>query len=602
MSKQLQPNNNPLSFGHPILERLLGVKTLANRYEEIQRENNNYDSQGFIRRVLNDFGISYDVSAEQLQELKNVGPVIVVANHPFGGIEGLLLLEILRSVRPDTKFLANYLLGSVPELNDCFVLVDPFENQSSTRRNITPLRSALTWLKQGGVLGVFPSGTVSHLHLRKREVLDPPWSQKIAALARRANAAVLPIYIHGRNSTLFQIAGLIHPLLRTALLPREFYGRRNCKIRIEVGNIIPTSKINEFTQDEQLISYLRLRTFLLKNRTITGNKRRKKNFNFKKFFVNKIVPIEHEIDKEILAKEISKLPSKLALLESGNYRVYCAKAWQIPNTLLEIGRLREITYREAGEGTGKGRDLDTFDRYYTHLFTWNTKELELVGAYRMAKTDAVLRRVGVKGLYTRTLFDYNEDFLKHLGDSIELGRSFVRPEYQKSYSALLLLWKGIGKYIDRYPKYKNLIGPVSINDDYDSVSRQLLMNYLKANSYLPNLAKMVKAKNSPKPVQLRGLDDEISLQVIKNINEVSLLIGELESGERVFPVLLKQYLKLGGRILGFNIDPDFSDVLDALILVDLTATDKKILERYFGEDGVRNLTVYHAKKTTNLPI
>ncbi len=287
------------------------------------------------------------------------------------------------------------------------------------------------------------------------------------------------------------------------------------------------------------------------------------------------------------------LPQEGILAASGDLVVFLARARQIPYLLQEIGRLRELTFRQAHEGSGKPRDLDGFDRHYLHLFIWNQAQHEVVGAYRLGQADHILARLGKSGLYTSTLFNYKTALLERINPALELGRSFVRLEYQKNYSALLLLWKGIGGFVAKNPKYKILFGPVSINNQYHTISQQLMVNSLKLNNYLPELGKLVKPKNPLQPKILRRFDGSIAHAALPDINEVSNLIADIEPHQQGIPILLKQYLKLGGKILAFNQDHNFSNVLDALILVDLTETPLKIMERYMGREGARNFISYH---------
>jgi putative hemolysin len=282
--------------------------------------------------------------------------------------------------------------------------------------------------------------------------------------------------------------------------------------------------------------------------------------------------------------------------QNREFAVYLAPAAQIPNLLNEIGRLREVTFRATGEGTGRSLDLDRFDLYYQHLFLWNKSNRELAGAYRLACADEVINQYGLNGLYTATLFRYRAGLLEKLGPAVELGRSFIRPEYQKSYSPLLLLWKGMSQVICRNPRYKSLFGPVSINNDYHSVSRQLMAAFLKINNFFPELAALVKARNPFRFAPIKNVDPDTFSQTVTDIDGISALIADIETEQKGIPVLLRQYLKLGGKLLGFNIDPDFSDVLDGLIWVDLMETDPKILERFMGREGVRNFRKFHKQQ------
>jgi len=263
--------------------------------------------------------------------------------------------------------------------------------------------------------------------------------------------------------------------------------------------------------------------------------------------------------------------------------VYLALAAEIPTVLAEIGRQREITFRAAGEGTGKPSDLDDFDVHYLHLFVWSEKHNEVVGAYRLAATDSARAR-----LYTATLFQYSGAFLERMGPALELGRSFVRPQYQKSFSALLLLWKGIGKYVTRNPRYKVLFGAVSISNQYHSISRRLMVSFLERHALLKDWAGLVRVRNPFRS----GPADELP-QAVLDIDDLANVVSDIEPQQAGVPILLRQYLKLGGKLLGFNLDPDFSNVLDGLILVDLTKTEPKLLERYLGRNEAAEFLAFH---------
>jgi hypothetical protein len=293
-----------------------------------------------------------------------------------------------------------------------------------------------------------------------------------------------------------------------------------------------------------------------------------------------------------LEREIQSLPNTLRLIENQDFAVYCARAHQIPKVLREIGRLREETFRAVGEGTGKAFDLDRFDNIYRHLFVWNTDKKQVVGAYRLGATDEILPKHGKKGIYTYTLFKYRDLLLREMGPALEMGRTFVRIEYQKNYSPLLLLWKGIGHYVAEHPHYKTLFGAVSISNEYQSYSRQLIATFLKLNSFSTDLAKMVKPRRPFRGRKIKGSIQEKTKQWGNDLDEISSWISAMEEDGKGVPILLKQYLKLGGKILAFNVDPAFGNALDGLILVNLTLTDSKVLKRYMGAEGFARFTRY----------
>lgn len=293
--------------------------------------------------------------------------------------------------------------------------------------------------------------------------------------------------------------------------------------------------------------------------------------------------------------EIERLPAEQRLAQSGAQTVWQATAEQIPHVLREIGRLRELSFRAANEGTGKSLDLDRFDAHYLHLFIWNAKADEIVGAYRVGATDRIIERHGKQGLYSSTLFDSRMEFFSRLGPALELGRSFVRPEYQRSYSPLLLLWKGIGGFIARHPRYRMLFGPVSISRDYSDLSRRLIAGTLLEHSEAKDLALMVKPRHPAnlKPVRVPGCGYTQGQAGLLDFKEMCSVIADVEFKQRDVPVLLRHYLNLGGQILGFNIDRSFNRVMDGLIVVDLTQTNRKTLQRYMGLEGAAAFLSYH---------
>ena len=303
-------------------------------------------------------------------------------------------------------------------------------------------------------------------------------------------------------------------------------------------------------------------------------------------------PVVAAIPQTLLKAEVEALPAEQGLVASGHFRVQYARAQQIPWCLQEIGRLREITFRAAGEGTGKASDIDLFDAYYLHLFVWDTQAEMIVGAYRMGLADEILSRYGKRGLYTQSLFKYGPRLLETLNPAIELGRSFVRAEYQRNFSPLLLLWRGIGRFILRSPQYAVLFGPVSISNSYAPISRKLMVDYLRTNNSETELARHVKPRR-PFRAQRSAVWDEVEFASLKDIEGLSRVIARIEGDNKGVPILLKQYLKLGGQLLGFNADDQFSDALDGLIMIDLRASERLVLARYMGEEGAVAFLAHH---------
>jgi putative hemolysin len=534
-------------------------------------------------RILHVLDISCGVDEAEIARIPETGPLLVVANHPFGGVEGLMLASMIKRRRPDVRVMANQLLGQIRQLRDVFLLVDPFASKNSAAANLAPMREALRWLASGAALCVFPAGAVSHLDLRSGRVTDPAWNTTIGRLAQRSGASVLPVYFEGRNSALFQTLGLLHPVLRTVRLPNEFLNKRGLRARAHIGSAIDPARIASFKTHGDVTSYLRIRTELQRPephpipQVIAENPQQL---------------VAAAPDSQLLAGEIASLPDDALLVEHGKFRVYLAEAEMIPHILHEIGRLREITFRANNEGTGEEIDIDRFDAHYAHLFLWDFETQAIAAAYRLGATDRILAAHGKYGLYTRTLFNIRKRLLKQISPALEMGRSFVRQEYQKQFLPLMLLWKGIGTYVTRHPRYRYLFGPVSINNAYSGHAQQLMISFLRREA-MDARAHLVTAKTPPRGRSARMIDPKTMSTVVLELSDLSSLIADIESDQKDVPILLKQYLKLGGNLLGFNVDPDFSDVLDGLILVDLTRTEPRMLERYMGEEGVATFLAYH---------
>jgi len=426
---------------------------------------------------------------------------------------------------------------------------------------------------------------VAHLNFRDGTTVDPPWNTAIARLARISGSTALPVFFQGSNSIGFQLAGAVHPMLRTANLPRELLNKRGRQIRVRIGRPIPCPELPPMASDREATEYLRWRTYLL------DDSEKVRTFPPRLPSFRKPAHIVSAPPQNQLTAEVARLGGDRRLCESGEIAVYLGGATEIPNVLREIGRLREIAFRQAGEGTGRAIDLDRFDSHYRHLFAWNHARQEVVGAYRLGVTSEILPKYGVGGLYTNTLFRYRRNLFDRVGPAVELGRSFVRLEYQKQYAPLLLLWRGIGQFVARRPECATLFGGVSISSRYHAVSRYLLVRFLEAHR-ANELAGMVVPRRPYRPGQ-RVVRHVGGMPMPQDVDDLSKLIADLESDGKGVPILVKQYLKTGGRLVACNVDRHFADALDALIVVDLRTAPAPLLERYLGKVGALAFTAWH---------
>ncbi|MCC7157628.1 MAG: lysophospholipid acyltransferase family protein [Bryobacterales bacterium] len=570
------------------------LKTALARFaglDELERLYRRTSGEHLLRSVLEDLDIRWSIDSGDAQRIPSRGPAIVVSNHPTGMLDGLVLGAALLERRPDVKILGNQLLGAVPELQSLLIPVNLSADAGAVRQNAAQLRRAMEHIAQGGLLLIFPAGVVSRFDWRTREVSDCEWSPAAAKLIRSARRrdprlTVVPVHISASNSALFHVAGALHSRLRLFLMARELLNKRSTEVRIVAGRPLNPSKLAALDNDRECAEYLRWRTYLLARRPAL---RTQVAAGFRQERRVPHQPVIDAVEPEKLHQDIQSLPPERKLGEAGDLTVYLASASEIPSVLTEISRLREITFRAVAEGTGRACDRDAFDRHYSHLFLWNESKREVAGAYRLAMTSQVRRSQGKHGLYTATLFRYSEPFLDQLGPAIELGRSFVRIEYQRGFAPLLLLWRGIGRFVSMHPECRVLFGPVSISSQYQSISKELMAAYLERHAPLTELLGMVSGRM---PFHAACRIPEAATQGL-GFDDLSSVIADIEPDGRGAPVLLRQYLKLGGRLLGFNIDPEFSGTLDGLIVVDLLRTDRSLLERYLGKAESAALLRFH---------
>lgn len=573
------PRKTPFGIGENVAEWATGLNQLDKFYAQRPV---NADTKTFLRFTLDILGIDYRITHGSLDSVPKQGATVIVANHPLGCVEGVILAELLLMVRGDIQILANQYLKTVPELDKLFIGVDVFEGKDAVKSNMKALRAANKHLASGGLLLVFPAGEVSQLVDAKQQRLqDKDWSRSVSSLIRKAKATTVPVFISGQNSKRFYMAGKIHPLLRTLMLGRELLNKHAQTINLSFGQAIKFKELNTLS-DDQVVNYLRLNTYLL-NRETQSVKPSSSS--------EQLSPIAAGLPVGELLEELNNLPQESKLLTSGEFDVYCTESQNIPSLLHEIGRLRELNFRQVGEGTGLAIDIDHFDHDYLHLFVWDRESQCLVGAYRLGLVDQLIEKRGVAGLYSRTLFNYDQRFIDQMGKSIEMGRSVIAQQYQKSMSALLLLWKGIATFVHQNPDYTHLFGPVSISNDYSDTARQLLAQSMTLHHYDNNCAEYVTPSN-PLPDHQRDWNTSM-LTALGDLQLLSRVIARIDEGKGV-PVLLRQYLSLNGKLVCFNVDPAFNNALDGLIMVDLRDVQEKTLARYMGREQTHEYLTYHA--------
>jgi putative hemolysin len=580
-----------------IMDRVINTEEIHNLCQQLQPQTT---PGHFCDRLLRYLGISYRVSDNDLARIPEIGPLLVVANHPFGAVEGLVLASLLRSVRPDVKILANSILRPISELESQFIWVDPFGGTEAPHRNFQPLRDAVRWLERGGLLAAFPAGEVAHYQYDRKAITDPAWKDTITRIARRLGVPVLTLFFSGMNSRAFQLFGMLHPKIRTALLFQEMLKKRNQTLDVLIGKPISPARLRNFESPAVATEFLRMKTYLLGQRS--GTSASIKDGDAQATIPNPIAPqpIAPPEDVELLESEIRSLGEDPILCRLGNLWVLHAGSAQIPKVLREIGRQREIAFRAVGEATGREIDLDCYDHRYQHIFLWDQQNRRILGAYRVGHTDRILSESGIKGLYVNSLFPLSRSFLKRLGPALELGRAFVRQENQCDGRSLPLLWSGIARYIAKQPEYRYLYGPVSISSNYRPVSRQMMAWFLRDNHASQERLRMYSRLKSPSFMVPDRRAARKCCESVQSLEDLSDLISDIEPDSKGIPVLLRHYVRLGAKVLAFNIDPQFGNCLDALVVVDLAGVNARLLERLMGKPASTNFLRFHNREAPDM--
>lgn len=538
------------------LMKTMGINKMNSHYALCHKEY----GRDFTSAVLKAYNVNYEVDREQLDKLPKEGPFIIVSNHPFGGWDGIVLFDAISSVRPDFKIITNFLLSYIPNLKEHFLSVNPFSENKALSSSISGIKNAKSVLDNGGVLGIFPAGEVA-TYYGKKYPADKSWKQTIMKLILGSNVPIVPVYFDGTNSRWFHFVGKIHPMLRTVNLINELNKRESGTITLKIGKPIGISELSKFKDIDSLSKYLRSRTYALE-----ANMDR--NLNLKPIIQNG-KPLPGEPDYSLLAKEMEQVRANGGFLfKVSKYECFLADTQMIPNTMQEIGRKREESFREVGEGTGHAIDTDKYDEYYKHLILWDSEAQMVVGAYRLGIGKEIYEKYGVEGFYTSTLFNYSDEFIEKLPDCIELGRSFLSVEYKKEALPLMLLIKGLLYTVTDYPKTKYLFGPASISSWIPPFYRGLLVKSLSEykNKEHNNL---VTAKT---PFQYQTLRCDIK-HLLKgktdNIDFLDKYIQRLSDNKFRVPTLIKKYIKLNAEILDFNVDKEFNYCVDGMIFLNL---------------------------------
>ncbi|MCA0131084.1 GNAT family N-acyltransferase [Winogradskyella alexanderae] len=565
-----------------ILMKVLKISTL----NKIYNRNKHLKDLEFLNGILDEFQIKFEIPDEDINRLPKEGPYITISNHPLGGIDGVLLLKIMLEQRSDFKIIANFLLHRIEPLKPFIMPVNPFEDRKDVKSSITGFKNAILHLKEGSPLGVFPAGEVSTYRDGKL-VVDKPWEEAAMKLIQKAEVPVVPIYFHAKNSRLFYRLSKISDTLRTAKLPSELLTQKRRVIKVRVGKPISVKDQKEHQTLAEFSEFLRRKTYMLSN-TFESKSKILENIKSTVKVPKSPKRIVTPVDSEIMVNEVNFLrQNDCRLLQSKNYEVFLASAKDIPNILQEIGRLREITFREVGEGTNEAIDLDKFDTYYHHMFLWDNENNIIAGAYRMGLGAKIFERFGIDGFYLQDLFRFEPELYRMMSQSIEMGRAFIIKEYQQKPMPLFLLWKGIVHTTLRYPEHKYLIGGVSISNQFSNFSKSLMIEFMKSHYYDPYVAQYVHPKKEFK-VKLKDADKDFVFDSTEaDLNKFDKIIDEVEPGALRLPVLLKKYIKQNAKLVAFNVDPLFNNAVDGLMYIKIAdlpeSTVRPVMEEFQAE-------------------
>lgn len=565
---------------------------------KIYKKNKDKTDLDFLNGVLDDCNIEFQIPEEDLKRIPKDGAFITVSNHPLGGIDGVLLLKLLIEKRADYKIIANFLLHRIAPLKPYIMPVNPFETRKDVKSSVAGIKNALSHLKEGKPLGIFPAGEVSTYKDGKLKV-DKPWEDGAVRLIKKAQVPIIPIYFHAKNSRFFYFLSKISDTLRTAKLPSEVISQEGKVIKVRIGKPISVADQNKYEDILSFYQFVRKKTYMLANPFQKANKLLSTEAIKIKKPVKKIVAAKN---KELYVTEINKLRKASGkLLESKSYEVFFANAKDIPNLLHEIGRLREITFRGVGEGTNKALDLDKYDKYYYHLILWDNEERRLVGAYRMGLGKEIYKNFGINGFYIQTLFRIEPELHQMMQNTIEMGRAFIIDEYQQKPMPLFLLWKGIVHVTLRYPEYKYLMGGVSISNQFSDFSKSLMIEFMKSHYYDPYIAQYIYPKKEYK-VKLKDGDKDFVFDATKaDLQKFDKIIDEIEPGALRIPVLIKKYVKQNARLVAFNVDPKFNNAVDGLMYIKVSdipeSTVKPVMEEFQAELEKKAVEVQKKQKT-----
>jgi len=565
----LLSENNPRAFERTprfiksifisLIEKILHIKDI-NKFLETHRNENGID---FIDEVFEMLNFSFTISHKDIKKIPSEGKLICVANHPIGSLDSLSLIKLVYEIRPDVKIIANDILTNIENIRGLLI---PFKLDSKIiqRDNVAAIGKSLE--NEEAVI-MFPAAEVSRLRFLK--VIDGQWHKGAVHFSKKYQAPILPVFVNAKNSILFYFVSAIHKNFSRVLLAHELFNKKNKNISIKVGDPIPAKAFSaSFINDK-------IQSKLLKKHVYLIGLNKKGIYSTEKNII-------HPVKRKLIKNELNN--SQILGITKDDKQIIITTRGDSPHVLNEIARLREVTFRKVGEGTGKKYDLDNFDNHYKHLIVWDDKELEIVGSYRIGIGNEIINTYGIEGFYTSTLFNFTENFSQnYLPESIELGRSFVQKKYWNT-NALHYLWQGIGAFLAHNEEIKFMFGGVSISNNYPESTKRMIVYFF--SKWFGSEEVLAESKNK---FMIPEKSSEVYSEQFCSAeykHDYKMLKNMMKPYGFSIPVLYKHYSELcedgGVKFLDFGVDKDFENCIDGLILVDIKKIKEEKRDRYIN--------------------
>ncbi len=563
----------------PLLDRILGINKLKNIY--LKEQLSGLEKQAFSQKLLAGLDVKVLAGDEVIERIPKTGKCIVVCNHPYGLVEGVIIAQLLSAYRSDTKVMANIALKAFKEINDYFIFANPLKPSAAI--NAVAIKQCYQHIKNDGLLVIFPAGRVSFYQKEQKIISDGHWNRLAVKIAKKTQAPILPVFISGTNSPLFHRLGQLYYRFRLLMLAHEMFKLQGHEITLSANNLITAKQLSAFENIEAKNTFARLQCYLNDKNYFTPWPQvddlptsSLQADTLQEQVSAVMLSVAEETDSELIKSELAQLPAKQNLLNFKHYNVYYGYQAQIPNCVKEIARLRELTFRDLNEGSGQPYDTDKFDATYLHLFIFDSNNEKITAAYRIGQTDLLQKQGGIEQLYLAQMFYFEKNFINQQQPCLEMGRSFIIASEQKSFHSLLLLWKGIGAFVCQNPRYRTLYGTVSLSKLYDPRSVAIM------EKVMVNKPAGVTA-NSTFAGELHPEVNHFIAQETISLEALSAMITTLEQDGKDIPVLLKQYYKLGANFHCMAIDSNFNQTPGLLLSVHLPSAPDKLLKLYLGD-------------------